>query len=83
MCGHACRQHNSGSSLFTGLQLLGAAPVLALHVLLVHRVCYTSYGWAALWFSPGLAWCVPLLALLLANARRISRPCVGPEKKGC
>ena len=78
-----CRRQCSGGGPFTALQLLGAAPVLALHALIVNRVCYTSYGWPALWFSPGLAWCVPLLALLLALARRRVRPCVGPEKKGC
>lgn len=65
------------------LQLLCAAPVVALHGLLVHRVCYISYGWPALWFSPGLAWCVPLLALMLGIARRPLRQRVGPEKKGC
>ena len=43
-----------------------ALPVLSFHLLVVYRVCHVMYGWPALLFSPGLAWCCPLLALLLA-----------------
>jgi hypothetical protein len=43
-----------------------ALPVLALHGLVVHRVCRVSYSWPALAFSPGLAWSGLLAAALLA-----------------
>ena len=51
-------------------QWLAAAPLLALHALVVWRICFVSYGWPALLFSPGLAWTVPLLAWLLIARRR-------------
>ena len=59
--------------------MLCALPVLLFHAFVVHRVCWASYGWPALLFSPGLAWCVPLLALLLFTARqRVT--CMGKKK---
>ena len=51
-------------------QWLAAAPLLALHALVVWRICFVSYGWPALLISPGLAWTVPLLAWLLVARRR-------------
>ncbi|CAL8465131.1 g4666 [Coccomyxa elongata] len=49
----------------TLIQALCLAPFLAFHVLVVYRVCFVSYDWPALLFSPGLAWTMPLAALLL------------------
>lgn len=54
----------------TPAQWLALAPLLALHAMVVWRICFVSYGWPALLFSPGLAWTAPLLAWLLWAGRR-------------
>ena len=85
---HLCyRRHAAAGSkstlLFAPWQLLCAAPFVWFHTFVVHRICYASYSWPALLFSPGLAWCMPLLALLLITARRGTCLCTHPGKKGC
>ena len=81
----AMRRRHSGIArrwLLTPLQALCLAPIAALHFLVVYRVCVVSYGWPALLFSPGLAWYMPLAALLLAaHWGRLSRlPAAGSVK---
>ena len=57
------------------LLALCLAPFLAFHVLIVYRICIVSYDWPALLFSPGLAWTMPLAALLLgAHWSSTARP---------
>ena len=45
--------------------VVAAMPVVAFHSLIVYRMSYVSFGWPAVLFSPGLAWCIPLIGLLL------------------
>ena len=57
--GHGSKQ------LFSVRHLVGAALIMSLHCLIAYRICFVSFGWPAVLFSPGLAWCIPLTTLLL------------------
>ena len=50
---------------FSVWQTVAAMPIVALHSLIAYRISYVSFGWPAVLFSPGLAWCMPLIGLLL------------------
>ena len=62
--GVGCKQ-----SLFSVWQVAGALPIAAFHTLIAYRMTYVSFGWPAVLFSPGVAWCMPLISLLLCTHR--------------
>ncbi len=50
--------------------MAGGLPVAAFHCFVAYRISYVSFGWPAVLFSPGVAWCMPLIGLLLYTFRR-------------
>ena len=75
--GVGCKQ-----SLFSVWQVAGALPIAGFHSLVAYRMTYVSFGWPAVLLSPGVAWCMPLIGLLLRTHRScMQRECMPADKK--
>lgn len=78
-----CRSQPDRGALrwpFSAWQIAAAAPILAFHGLIAYRMTYVSFGWPAVLFSPGLAWCTPLISLLLYAHYRRREPLPASKK---